>query len=163
MKLDLKQIFDIPGESTEFDYAMPMAEYELYGNRPFITPVLIKGRICNAAGVVNLSYSVDFTLRLPCDRCLDVFDREYHYSFEEILVQEESAEHDEYIVAEGGVLDVDELCMSDILLSLPAKQLCREDCKGLCPHCGVNRNHESCACVKSEVDPRLAALGELLQ
>lgn len=162
MKLELKQIFDIPGESKEISYDLPMAEYELYGVCPFLTPVSVRGKVSNEAGVVYLRYSVSFTLRLPCDRCLEVFDRDYDYSFEEILVLEESPEHDEYIAAPDAVLDLDELCLSDILLSLPSKQLCREDCSGLCPMCGINLNQGNCNCQKREADPRLAVLGELL-
>ncbi len=162
MILELKQIFDIVGEELPVEYSVDLSEYELYGVRPFVTPVLLKGRVYNEAGIVILSYRVDFTLRLPCDRCLETFDRDYSYAFNEVIVPEESEEHDEYIVAPDARLDLDELCLSDILLNLPSKQLCKEECKGLCPQCGANLNHESCSCSKKEVDPRLAALGELL-
>ena len=54
-----------------------------------------------------------------------------------------------------------ELVLSDLLLNLPMKHLCREDCKGLCPGCGVNLNREPCRC-KKQVDPRWAALEQLL-
>lgn len=162
MKLELKQVFDIPGEVLEFSYSLPLEDYELYGVRPFHTPISVSGKAVNEAGVVYLRYSVSFTLRLPCDRCLEVFDRGYRYSFEEILVTEESPEHEDYIAAPDAILDMDELCLSDILLSLPSKQLCREDCKGLCPMCGMNLNEGNCNCQKREADPRLAVLGELL-
>ena len=45
---------------------------------------------------------------------------------------------------------------------MDTKTLCSEDCKGLCPGCGVNLNHEACRC-KKQVDPRLAALAKLLE
>lgn len=61
------------------------------------------------------------------------------------------------------MLDLDDLALSDILLALPVKNLCKEDCKGLCPVCGVNRNTETCECLKKQVDPRLEKLGELLK
>jgi uncharacterized protein len=45
-----------------------------------------------------------------------------------------------------------------LLLSLPTRPLCREDCRGLCPHCGINLNRESCGCREERLDSRLAAL-----
>ena len=165
MILELKTVFEQPGEELPFDYGMDLSGYELYGVYPFVTPVSVKGRAYNAAGVVALAYTASFRLRVPCDRCLEPFERDYSYSFEEILVLEESEEHDEYIAAPGARLDLDELCLSDLLLSLPYKQLCGlgEDCKGLCPRCGANLNHTSCGCGANETDPRLAALGQLLE
>ena len=163
MKLNLKEVFDIPGESLDFSYEMPMADYELFGVHPFTAPVKIEGRAFNEAGIPRLVYTAAFVLEVPCDRCLEPFSKEYRLSFDEILTLKESEEQEEYIPAPNGELDMDELCISDILLSLPTKQLCREDCKGLCPTCGVNLNRFVCNCSKSEVDPRLSALGKLLQ
>lgn len=162
MVLDLKQVFDIPGEVLPIAETADFSGYEWSGVRPFVTPVTITGNVSNEAGIVMLRYDASFTLRFPCDRCLEEFDRDYHLSFEEVIVAEESAEHEEYIPAPGGQLDLDELCFADILLQLPTKQLCKEDCQGLCPVCGCNRNHTDCNCKSKEVDPRLAVLSELL-
>lgn len=162
MVLDLKQIFDLPGEELAFDCELDLADYELFGVRPFVTPVSIKGKVSNESGIVTLRYTAGFSMRIPCDRCLEDFDRDELFSFEEILVTEESPSHDEYIAVEDMRLDIGELCIADILLSLPTKQLCREDCAGLCPVCGGNRNFVNCNCQQKEADPRLAALGKLL-
>lgn len=163
MILELRQAFDIVGEEVPFDYAMDLSDYELYGVRPFVTPVSVRGRVYNEAGMVLVSYETAFTLQMPCDRCLEEFARDYRYAFEEVLVLTESEEHDEYIVAPDARLDMDELALSDILLNLPYKQLCKDDCKGLCETCGANLNHTCCNCSEREPDPRLAALGELLK
>ena len=71
-------------------------------------------------------------------------------------------DEDRFILVEQGQLDVDELVVSDILLSLPMKHLCLPDCKGLCPTCGRNLNEGPCGC-KKPIDPRLEALGKLLE
>ena len=47
MVLDLKQIFDVTGESTSFSYDLDLSEYALYGTRPFVTPVHVKGEVLN--------------------------------------------------------------------------------------------------------------------
>lgn len=163
MVLDLKQIFDVPGDSKSFAYELDLSEYPLYNGQPFVTPVHLKGEVKNHAGVVTVDYTARFTLALTCDRCLKPFTRDYDLPFSEILVSNGETNDDEYIEAEDGMLDMDALAVSDILLDLPSKQLCSEDCKGLCPVCGVDLNHSVCQCKKKEIDPRLQALADLLQ
>lgn len=75
----------------------------------------------------------------------------------------EEEDNDDYIlVDESFKLDLDELLRSDILLELPYKYLCREDCKGLCPSCGKNLNEGPCSCNLHQVDPRLEVLKKLI-
>lgn len=64
-----------------------------------------------------------------------------------------------YYQGEGLVLE--DVLREQVLLSLPARTLCRQDCKGLCPHCGRNRNIEPCACEEPSSDPRWSALSDL--
>ncbi len=59
------------------------------------------------------------------------------------------------------MLDVALLCWEEFMLSLPMRPICSEECKGLCPTCGINLNENSCACTQDEGDPRLAALRTL--
>jgi uncharacterized protein len=50
-----------------------------------------------------------------------------------------------------------------VLLALPLKVICQSDCRGLCPNCGANLNHEECRCETHATDPRLAPLARLKQ
>jgi uncharacterized protein len=67
-----------------------------------------------------------------------------------------------YAVGEDGELDLAPLIRELAWLAIPIKHLCDLECKGLCPHCGVNLNEETCQCEEVHVDPRLAPLKELL-
>lgn len=163
MSIDLKQLFENVGERREIDYALDLTGYELFGTHPFFAPVAVKGQIVNRAGVVTLTMAVTVNLRVNCDRCLEEFEREYNYSFEHVLVNELNTDSDEFILLEQFQLDLDDLVLSDILLNLPSKLLCSEDCKGLCSKCGQNLNKGSCDCQDKFVDPRFAVLGELLK
>ena len=82
--------------------------------------------------------------------------------FEHILVQKLNTDNDDYLVCADSVLDLEELARTDILLELPTKVLCSEDCKGLCSQCGKNLNEGECSCEKKQIDPRLAILSQLL-
>lgn len=64
-----------------------------------------------------------------------------------------------YYQGEGLVLE--DVLREQVLLSLPARTLCRQDCKGLCPRCGRNLNNEPCVCEDNSSDPRWSALSDL--
>lgn len=154
MKIHLKELFDIEGDSKEIDCLIKPEEIknELgeYSSYDFTVPIRLNGRVFNRAGIVTLDYEAGFTLALVCDRCLKEFEREFDYDFHHTLVRGLQNEDlsDEYVVCEDNVLDLNELAMADIILQLPTKILCKEDCKGLCFRCGQDLNEGSCDCPK---------------
>lgn len=79
-----------------------------------------------------------------------------------LVMEMNEEDQDTYILAEDGKLGLNELFRADILLALPTKYLCKEDCKGLCPVCGMNLNNSSCQCNKRQIDPRLEVLKQLI-
>ena len=108
--------------------------------------------------------------RLVCSRCLDstphIVRRDYRLIFEtreappdvdETELDDVDLDTDDY-PSEG--LDLRPILAEQVLLDLPMKPLCGDDCLGLCAQCGKNLNHERCDC-EAPVDPRLSALGEL--
>jgi uncharacterized protein len=64
-------------------------------------------------------------------------------------------------VFDGEAIDVDEIVKEQILLAVPTRMLCRDECKGICPQCGIDKNTGDCQCVTDETDPRWAALKNL--
>lgn len=149
MIIDLKRLYDIVGERVDIDYTIDDDTLNNIKGHSFSKPLTVKGAAVNRAGVVTLHYNAEFTLRDGCDRCLEEFDREYSFGFEHILVRSlnnSDYDGDEYVVTESDKLDVDELSLTDCLLLLPSKTLCREDCLGLCPVCGTNLNNNECNC-----------------
>ncbi len=79
-----------------------------------------------------------------------------------VLVLEENQVESAETRGIGEHVDLDDLVREQILLALPTRQLCRDDCKGLCPTCGANLNQTTCDCSAEEIDPRFAALAQLL-
>lgn len=148
MVIGLKQLYDIAGERLELDYSLGEDTLNDVKGYSFSRPITVKGAIVNRAGVVTLKYSAEFTLHACCDRCLAEFDREYGFDFEHILVRllNNGGDDDEYIVTESDKLDMDGLAVTDCLLQLPSKLLCKEDCLGLCPVCGTDLNKNECNC-----------------
>lgn len=72
------------------------------------------------------------------------------------------ADDDEVHPFKGDAIDLSQSLAATVVLSLPMKVLCRDDCRGLCPTCGANLNQGNCNCNREEIDPRLATLRQLL-
>lgn len=148
MRINLKQLFNIVGESKDICYSISAEELADIHGYNFASPVAVNGRLFNRAGVVYLEYSVDFTLMAACDRCLKETEKVYRFDFEHIVVPSVSKDNDEYIVAEGESIEMNEIAVTDLLLQLPSKYLCSDDCKGLCMVCGCDLNESECDCLK---------------
>lgn len=149
MKINLKQIFNIVGESKDIEYDITAEELSGIKGYKFSSPVKVNGRVYNRAGIVNLEYSVDFSLMITCDRCLKKMIREHHFDFDHVVVPSLSGDNDDYIVAEGESIELNEIAVTDLLLQLPTKILCKDDCKGLCMICGSDLNESECNCLKN--------------
>ncbi|MFT3951404.1 MAG: DUF177 domain-containing protein [Oscillospiraceae bacterium] len=154
MVIGLKQLFDNAGASKDISCTLPTEVFAALKADPLASPVTVTGDVSNRAGIVKLRYTCTFTVLHTCDRCLKEFTRAYEFAFSHILVQRLSGrdESDEYVVCQDNTLDFDELAVSDLLLELPTKILCDEDCAGLCGTCGQDLNEGSCGCADSPPD-----------
>lgn len=146
MILRLRNIFECPGRKEDIEYDIPAQALDYLADKTFKTPINVSGAVENRAGIVFLKAKCGFTMQHECDRCLTEFEREYDIDIEHTLVLRSYTDDDELVVCEDAKLDLDALVIDDILLSLPTKILCREDCKGLCLTCGKNLNEGECGC-----------------
>ena len=164
MILQLKELFDREGARQAFQCELDLSGLRHGGGYPLQKPVQISGTVENRTGIVTLGYLAMFTLNTLCDRCLTPVERDFSMRFEHILVRELAGkDEEEFIVCADDTLDLIPLATEDILLELPTRILCREDCKGLCPKCGTNLNESTCDCNQdAEVDSRLSVLLTLL-
>lgn len=96
-----------------------------------------------------------------CYRCLDPIEHVVEIEIEELYTYHTQA-NTEFYIDEDGILDLAPLLRDETLIAVSHRALCRDDCQGLCPGCGVNLNYAACACDLDDIDPRLAALKRLL-
>ncbi len=165
MKLDLKDVILVPGAQLPFDFQLDLSQLEFGGRRPVTEPVSVRGEVRNMAGALVLRATARARLSLVCDRCATPFTREKLVEYEALLADALEREEDddgEIVPLEGDTLDVGRLMTDTFILEMDTKNLCSEDCKGLCPGCGANLNLEPCRCVR-EVDPRLAGLAKFFE
>ncbi|MDD5947702.1 MAG: DUF177 domain-containing protein [Oscillospiraceae bacterium] len=136
-----------PGEKRNVEVAIDAETAAGFGMRFTQLPV-VKGVLENRAGVLFFRYTAEGVADLECDRCLASVAMHMNESFEHIVVTETATEQNDsdYLLTENAMLDIAETVMTDLRLALPSKILCSEDCLGICPCCGANRNQHSCNC-----------------
>jgi uncharacterized protein len=120
---------------------------------------------------IRLKGELNTTLETACARCLEPVIQDVERKFEllyrpqgadagreELSVTDAEAEVGYY---RGEGLLLEDVLREQVLLALPLRAICREDCKGLCPHCGKNLNIDPCSCSEPLDDPRWSALKEI--
>ncbi|HKS27985.1 MAG TPA: DUF177 domain-containing protein [Pyrinomonadaceae bacterium] len=172
MRIELDKL---EGKSAQFAHTYGADELVLDDEHARLTePPQVTGRINRSGHEVRLRGQITARAEVDCDRCLKQVTVPVEADFDVTYVpasdyveQQGAAELQEedlgVSVYENETIDVDELVREQVLLAIPARALCTEDCKGLCPVCGANRNEAACECESQETDPRWAALKNLTE
>ena len=118
-------------------------------------------------GTVEVTGSLTLPVTMLCSRCLNEVQETLTIPFRERFSKEAPAEEEEedndlHVVTEDRV-DLKPFLEEAVWMALPYIPLCSEDCKGICPTCGVNRNEQACGCRVERIDPRLAGLADLFK
>ena len=163
MLFELKTVFQNEGEEKQVNYKLDIADIDIDGVFPIRTPIDVTATAKNRASLVSLTIRACFSYSRSSDRCATVFTREMDMLFEHKLAQTLVDDgNDDYNETPDLTLELDEIAISDDLLSLPQKNLCKDDCKGLCHMVGKNLNEGDCSCDKREIDPRLEMLKQFM-
>ncbi len=151
MKIDLTALKKFG--SLPFDCAMPLEEGLLDRKAKALSPLRLRGTCSLADGTVWADGRLTLRFEAPCDRCLKPVRVDLDLPFREAFAEE--GDPSELYLYEGDELDLSKAARDALVLNLPSLVLCREDCKGLCPVCGRDRNTESCNCSDpaEEVNP----------
>lgn len=163
MKIDLRKLTGSAGARIPFSETLDLRDEKLYGAKPFQAPVQIEGEVSNESGVLRLKGSAQTVYSTVCARCLKPLEIPLSAKADMILSDDpEAEEDDDLFVLDGDSVDPADVLVPTLILQVQMTYLCREDCKGICPHCGVNRNETECDCESKQIDPRFAALRALL-
>ena len=113
---------------------------------------------------VHLRATIHAGGHFSCDRCLDEFEKPVTAQYSIVYIIEEggpkaqAGDEVQYLSPDANILDLGEDVRQYLILAVPQKLLCRDDCKGLCSKCGANRNKVQCDCSVKDVDPRWEGL-----
>lgn len=163
MILDLRKIFITEDYTIPIDFLLDLSDIDFSGAKPLKKPISIKGEAVNRAGVVTLGMHYSVWYEAPCDRCGVKAKNKIAFDVDYILATTiENEDNDDILLVTEEEFNLEELCRTDVLLHIPMKHLCKQDCKGICSACGENLNEVDCTCNKKQIDPRLEALAKLL-
>lgn len=145
------------------------------GEVVFESPIRFEIRAVRADALVYVQGRFAAFVRLACSRCLARYRTEVAERFsltyaprkqmpeqqrpgEEVEVSDDEVDLTPF---DGDQIDLTEGLQEQLVMALPLKPLCSDDCKGICPRCGADLNQGPCNCPGEEVDPRLAVLAKL--
>jgi len=127
--------------------------------------VKVTGEISNEKGKFHFIGKVFANLCLNCDLCLKPFDIELKFTVDEFFsddFSEDDSENDFFHFSDKKI-NLAEAVISGILLNIPMKAVCSDNCKGLCDICGYNLNDGDCGCDKTCVNPKFEKLKALFE
>lgn len=115
---------------------------------------------------ISIHLEGSIILQISCSRCLSKVLYPINFMIDNILTIDENGkgydeDEDEHGYIHEFLLDTDELILDELYMQIPASVLCKEECKGLCPSCGINLNTSTCNCNTESLDPRMARIRDI--
>jgi uncharacterized protein len=165
---------ELQQHKVRFKVDIPAGEIEFDGKVSHSSVLHTEGvaeLLNHSLGEIRLQGDLQVTVDAPCDRCLEPVSLPINSPFDLVYVPASEAveggedEIDEAAVEvgyyEGNGLQLNDVLREVVLLALPMQLVCSENCKGICPVCGQNRNQRECACQTAAADDRWNKLRDL--
>ena len=126
--------FEFEAEAAQFlpDYVKPLR------------PASIKGKLTKKDDGYRAEGTINYSFEYNCDLCIKESQFSKTVNFDEFFTK--NAQDQEAYHFEGDIVDITQLAIDAIVLSLPSRLICKPDCKGLCPVCGTDKNIKECGC-----------------
>ena len=167
--LDVSSLMSGTVSSMEISKELEINSEEISPNITLTSKVSINGKLENLSGYVHLNADISCSYSSLCARCLKEVDKSIETGIDKAVCKSGTLENEDaenvitdYLIIENNEIDLAALCAEELMFALPYRELCSEDCKGLCPKCGKDLNEGECNCSFKEIDPRLAVLAQLL-
>lgn len=168
MLIDLSELLSVNDKSVDVQAVIEMDRFQSkMSDYPISKKAPLHLHLTNTGKrVVRIETVIDITLMIPCDRCLEsvAYDMNIRVN-KEIDMNESDTDRiqslDELCFIQEGSLDVERFVYNEILVHLPMKVLCNENCKGICNRCGANLNSQTCNCDTTELDPRMSKIRDI--
>ncbi len=167
MIIDVSAILKELGGRIDISDEISVADTDFLGELyHFNKPLKIEGSIANTGKSLIFKAVCSGVMQTKCARCMKDIDVDISFDIDEVLAQSdgsETQEDSELILFEGHTVDIDDIVLNNFLTNISGKYLCSEDCKGLCSICGADLNEGDCGCKRDVIDPRWAALADLIK
>ena len=165
MIIDVSAILKEIGGRIDVDCDVAMSDTDFLGETyHFSMPLKVKGHISNNGKSLILKAACDGIMDTQCARCMKDITVPVCFEIDENLVRKDDdvpVEEDVVCFEDTGI-DIDDIVANNFLMNIEGKYLCSDNCKGLCPQCGADLNQGECGCRDNSVDPRWAALVDIM-
>lgn len=172
LEIDLSSLRQNPGRTK--DMVLESKHIEGLPNGLTLSePVQVHLHLEASERQVMMTGHIDTGIDTQCDRCLVPVHYQLSFDFSESLMSTHDVDilcqhgkdrellETEHWLYDSAHLDLNYMLLDKLLSQLPFQHLCQDDCRGLCPHCGINLNEDTCSCDNQEIDPRWAILAQL--
>ena len=162
MKINIVSVINCDGAKLSIEKDVTVGSFEFAGNEySFEKPVSVTGEIRNLGSALKIALKVEGEYTSYGDRCGCDVTATILGEAEENITGESVEIDSEMFVLNGHVLDISGAVESLVYSSLPMRNLCKDDCKGLCSKCGTDLNKSECNCDTTRYDPRFAIFRKL--
>lgn len=163
MEINIAAALKNIGEPFDFGGELPVERQTYLGRElRFTGPIRVGGTYVFDGKLFAVSGTIEARLVSECARCGEEFEEAVACALDERFEKApERPDERETYAYEGERITLDDAVMDNLYLNLPIASVCREDCRGLCPICGINRNTAKCDCQAADVKTPFAGLAEL--
>ncbi len=161
-------------ENSQIEFELSIKPDEIEFDNEFVSAkedVKFDGKLSNQAAWALIEGEISTKLDIACGRCLESVKTPVNFEFEAAFINakrltddvdmELEAEGLDVSILVGHKIDLVDVAQERVMLSIPSQTLCKQDCKGLCPECGANKNSKACNCDEKAIDSRWSALSEI--
>jgi uncharacterized protein len=145
--LDVSRALKNPGQVFPFEATVEIDEMEVLSDPVHFVDVRVEGEyLCTGDNRISLKAEVDAQLDTRCSRCLEPVRIPMNASVDAVYDRQPDPEDPDLYSFEASTVELTDAVRDALLLEMPMRILCKEDCRGLCPVCGINLNNGTCTC-----------------
>lgn len=161
--VDVSRALKDPGQSYPFDATAEIEPLVVLDDLVRFSAVSLEGEMVGAGDSVRVSVSVEADVETRCSLCLEPVTLHLSAEIDALFAREPDPDDPDQYPLDGYKIETNDLAREALLLEMPLRILCKEDCKGICPSCGTNLNKAPCTCQEGgERQNPFSALRELL-
>ena len=161
--LNVSNALKDPGQAYPFKVSVELEPMEVLGDTIAFSDIVAEGEYLCTGERVAFNGAVTANVNAHCARCLEPVRTSINAELDAVFARQADPDDPDLYLFELSKVELTDAVKDALLLALPLRFLCSEDCKGLCPVCGVNLNTGSCTCQEGEVTNPFSALKAFVQ
>jgi uncharacterized protein len=158
MRLDITSIIKLNGHSMDVEFNKKIKDLESTITDFEFEDVSFTGKLHNDNGTLKLNGFMRTKYKTICYRCIKNVTKTMTINVYEEFEKSGSNLNEDAYTYEDDYIDLEQVLLDNVVLHLPTKVLCSENCRGLCPKCGCDLNNDNCQCTEDDINPQMEVL-----